>query len=175
MELNKSYFIKAAEIFEMSVSKYLEGVDYNYAIISGKSGSPLCFSDGYPVFYGDWQGAMEDAKEEEGEYVITERELLEKFCHDEYSKFTQTREVQPSVVAKKMVTEQIINMLDNNVLNGWGMESFLGWLEDGDGNVFFNADRFTDEQIAEAIALAKEIAPIVDKLSWKLALENDES
>jgi hypothetical protein len=122
------------------------------------------------VIYGDKQGAVEDAKEE-GDYIITERELLERFCHDEYHKFAQTS----SVVAKKMVTEQIINMLDNNVLNGWGMESFLGWLEDGDGNVFFNADRFTDEEIAEAIALAKKIAPIVDELSWKLALENDES
>ena len=80
-----------------------------------------------------------------------------------------------SKAAKKMVAEQISGMLENNVLQGCGMESFMGWLEDGDA--FYNtvyAEEYTDEQIEEAIALAKEIAPMVDELSWKLTVEPGE-
>ena len=48
----------------------------------------------------------------------------------------------------KVVTEQVIAMLDNNVLNGYGTEGFMGWLEDGD--VFANSDeRLTEEEIEE--------------------------
>ena len=74
--------------------------------------------------------------------------------------------------AKQMVAEQIMGMLENNVLQGCGMESFMGWLEDGDAfyNVI-NCETYTDEQIEEAIALAKEIASTVDELSWKLNVE----
>jgi hypothetical protein len=55
------------------------------------------------------------------------------------------------------------------------MESFMGWLEDGD--LFYNtenAENYTDEQIEEAIALAKEITPLLDELSWQLAPENED-
>lgn len=71
--------------------------------------------------------------------------------------------------AKMMVAEQILGMIENNVLNENGGESFIGWLEDGD--VFFNADRYTDEEIDEAMRLAHEIADLVDELSWKIAPE----
>lgn len=80
-----------------------------------------------------------------------------------------------SRAAKKMVAEQIVGMLENNVLRDCGMESFMGWLEDGD--VYYNAincENYTDEQIAEAIRLSVEIAPMVDELSWKIAPENEE-
>lgn len=77
-----------------------------------------------------------------------------------------------SLKAKIMVAEQIVGMLENNVINECGMESFIGWLEDGD--VFFNADSYTEEEINEAMKLAREIAPIVDELSWKLAPENED-
>lgn len=74
--------------------------------------------------------------------------------------------------AKMMVAEQILGMIENNVLNENGGESFIGWLEDGD--VFFNADRYTDEEIDEAMKLAHEIADLVDELSWKIAPENED-
>lgn len=74
--------------------------------------------------------------------------------------------------AKMMVAEQIVGMIENNVLNENGGESFIGWLEDGD--VFFNADRYTDEEIDEAMKLAHEIADLVDELSWKIAPENED-
>ena len=73
--------------------------------------------------------------------------------------------------AKFMVAEQIIGMIENNILGENGMESFMGWIEDGD--VFFNADCYTDEEIAEATALAKRIQNRVDDLAWILAPEND--
>ena len=72
--------------------------------------------------------------------------------------------------AKMMVAEQIVGMIENNVLNENGGESFIGWLEDGD--VFFNADCYTDEEIDEAMRLAHEITDLVDELSWKIAPEN---
>lgn len=73
--------------------------------------------------------------------------------------------------AKFMVAEQIIGMIENNILGENGMESFMGWIEDGD--VFFNADCYTDEEIAAATALAKRIQNRVDDLAWILAPEND--
>lgn len=73
--------------------------------------------------------------------------------------------------AKMMVAEQIVGMIENNILNECGMESFMGWLEDGD--VFFNADCYTDEEVEEATKFAREIADIVDTLSWKLDTVNN--
>ena len=49
---------------------------------------------------------------------------------------------------------------------------FLSWLENGD--VFFNADCYTDEEIDEAMRLAHEITDLVDELSWKIAPENED-
>ena len=77
--------------------------------------------------------------------------------------------------AKMMVAEQIIGMFDNNILRECGMESFMGWLEDGD--VFYNtnnAEQYTDEQIKEAVWLARDIADLVDNLSWELNTEPDD-
>lgn len=74
--------------------------------------------------------------------------------------------------AKIMVAEQIVGMIENNVLNENGGESFIGWLEDGD--VFYNADCYTDEEIDEAMRLAHEITDLVDELSWKIAPENED-
>lgn len=73
--------------------------------------------------------------------------------------------------AKIMVAEQIINMLDNNVLQNNGYESFKGWLEDGD--VFYNDDRYTDAEVAEAMKLVDNVAALVDDLAWRLSPEND--
>ena len=77
-----------------------------------------------------------------------------------------------SLKAKIMVAEQIVGMIENNAINECGMESFMGWLENGD--VFFNADCYTDAEIEEATKFAREIAPLVDELSWKIAPENEE-
>lgn len=84
MKLNKNYFFLGAEIFDETVSEYLDNIDYNYAVVEGASGEPLCFDDGYPVIYGDKKEAEADATEP-GDYVITERELLEKFCKEEFA------------------------------------------------------------------------------------------
>ena len=76
--------------------------------------------------------------------------------------------------AKKMVAAQIIGMLANNVLNECGMESFMGWIEDGDA--FYNVqncENYTDAEISEAIELAKEISSKIDSISWELAPENE--
>ena len=84
MKLNKTYFFLGAEMFDETVSEYLDNIDYNYAVVEGASGEPLCFDDGYPVIYGDKKEAEADACEP-GDYVITERELLEKFCKEEFA------------------------------------------------------------------------------------------
>ena len=76
--------------------------------------------------------------------------------------------------AKKMVAAQIIGMLTNNVLNECGMESFMGWIEEGDA--FYNVqncENYTDGEISEAIELAKEISSKIDSISWELAPENE--
>lgn len=73
-----------------------------------------------------------------------------------------------------MVAEQIIGMLDNNVFCGCGMESLMGWVEDGDTFYVSYKDKYTEKQIKEAIRLSAEIAPLVDELSWKLNVEPGE-
>lgn len=73
---------------------------------------------------------------------------------------------------KVIVAEQICNMLDNNIVRGFGGESFIGWLEDGD--IFFNADTpYSDEDIEEIMKFVREIADLVDNLSWKLDPQNE--
>lgn len=71
---------------------------------------------------------------------------------------------------KKIVCEQIMNMWENNVLREYGGESIVGWLEDGD--VF--ADDRSDEEIDEIMAFVREIADLVDDLSWKLDPKNED-
>lgn len=72
--------------------------------------------------------------------------------------------------AKKMVAEQIIVMLYNNVISGQGYESLVGWLEDGD--VFFNAEEgYSDSDIDEAMALVREISENMDAVSLALNVE----
>ena len=83
MKLNKTYFIVGAELFDETVGEYLDNIDDNYAVVHGTSGEPLSFDDAHPVIYWDREVAEADATEP-GDYVITERELLERFCKDEF-------------------------------------------------------------------------------------------
>ena len=63
-------------------------------------------------------------------------------------------------VAVRLVAEQIINMLTNNIIEDNGTEGFEGWCEDGD--VFCDHPTYQDE----CIKLMKEVAPIVDNLTY---------
>lgn len=62
---------------------------------------------------------------------------------------------------KIAVAGQIAAMIENDILNGYGVESFIGWCEDGE--VFFN-NGIEEGDLDECIALMKEVAPIVDDL-----------
>lgn len=95
-------------------------------------------------------------------------------CRRMSSKNSKKWESMYSAAAKMMVAEQITGMLENNVLRGCGMESFMGWLEDGDTFYVSYEDKYTEEQIKEAIRLSVEIAPMVDELSWKLNTSAEE-
>lgn len=66
---------------------------------------------------------------------------------------------------KKVVTGQIINMLNNNILDDYGNESFESWCEDGD--VFRSS--YPDESedfYNDCIREMKLVAPIVDRLTY---------
>ena len=66
---------------------------------------------------------------------------------------------------KKAVTEQIINMLTNNILNDYGTESFEGWCENG--AVFeYSYDNESKDFYVQCEKLMKEVAPLVDKLTY---------
>lgn len=67
--------------------------------------------------------------------------------------------------AKQIITAQIINMLENNILNGYGNEGFIGWCENGD--IFLDAyPHESEEFINELCQLMRDVAPIVDKLTY---------
>ena len=60
------------------------------------------------------------------------------------------------------VAEQIVSMIENNVISGYGIEPFEGWCEDGE--VFTNNG--ADEVFAnDCMELVRKVSPIVDKLS----------
>lgn len=63
----------------------------------------------------------------------------------------------------KAITEQVIGMYENNVLQENGSEGFLGWIEDGDA--FANLG-YTEEETEELLAFAKEVAPTIDTLTF---------
>jgi hypothetical protein len=66
---------------------------------------------------------------------------------------------------KKAVTEQIINMFDNNILNEYGTESFTGWLEDGD--VFIN-NGMSEEDTEKAMEYARKVEGALDVINQVL-------
>lgn len=56
----------------------------------------------------------------------------------------------------KKVTEWIIGLLENDILQENNIEGFEGWCEDG--------GVFGDDK--EAVALMREVAPMVDNLTY---------
>ena len=73
--------------------------------------------------------------------------------------------------AKKAVAGQIINMLFNNLIEGNGNETFEGWCEDG--AVFETAyPNATKEFVEECEKLMREVAPLVDKLTYDYLAEH---
>lgn len=65
----------------------------------------------------------------------------------------------------KDVTEQIINMLTNDIIEENGTESFLGWLENGE--VFAN-NGLSDEEVDERMKLANKVNELVTNLAYCL-------
>lgn len=57
---------------------------------------------------------------------------------------------------KEIIAREVANMLINDVCNGCGVEQFVDWCEDGE---IFGGDE-------DCVALMKEVAPTVDKLTY---------
>ena len=71
---------------------------------------------------------------------------------------------------QEIITSQIINMLENNIMNDNGNESFIGWCENGD--IFRDAHpNHSEEFYQELEMLMKNVAPIVDKLTYNYLAE----
>jgi hypothetical protein len=66
---------------------------------------------------------------------------------------------------RNAVTQQIINMLENDILNENGGESFVGWLEDGE---VFRLNGMTEYEVAVAMSLAKSINDEVTTMVYNL-------
>lgn len=66
---------------------------------------------------------------------------------------------------RNAVTQQIINMLENDILNENGGESFVGWLEDGE---VFRLNGMTEYEVAVAMSLAKSINDEVTSMVYNL-------
>lgn len=72
---------------------------------------------------------------------------------------------------KRIITEQIINMWENNILHDNGFEGIVGWLEDGD--LFIQAG-YDEEETNEIMEVVRRIQDRVDDLSWILATEKED-
>lgn len=66
---------------------------------------------------------------------------------------------------RNAVAQQIINMLENDILNENGGESFVGWLEDGE---VFRLNGMTEYEVAVAMSLAKSINDEVTTMVYNL-------
>lgn len=66
---------------------------------------------------------------------------------------------------RNAVTQQIINMLENDILNENGGESFVGWLEDGE---VFRLNGMTEYEVAIAMGLVKSINEEVTSIVYNL-------
>ena len=64
----------------------------------------------------------------------------------------------------KAITEQVINMYSNNVLEDNGAESFEGWCADGE--VFTN-NGYTDEEADAMMKLVRDMSACVDALTFR--------
>ena len=72
---------------------------------------------------------------------------------------------------KRIITEQIINMWENNILHDNGFEGIVGWLEDGD--LFIQAG-YDEEETNEIMEVVRRIQDRIDDLSWILATEKED-
>lgn len=61
----------------------------------------------------------------------------------------------------KVVTNEICNMLSNDILCENGAECFESWCEDGE---VFENEGYSKEDIKEIMSFVEEIAPLVDDL-----------
>ena len=61
----------------------------------------------------------------------------------------------------KVVTNEICNMLSNDILCENGVECFESWCEDGE---IFENEGYSKEDIKEIMSFVEEIAPLVDDL-----------
>lgn len=65
----------------------------------------------------------------------------------------------------KAVCEQIINMLENDVMHEYGVEGFVGWLEDGE---VYRLNGMSVEEVDEAMILSRAIADNgLDNITWE--------
>lgn len=64
----------------------------------------------------------------------------------------------------KAVVEQFLNMIQNDIVEGNGFESFIGWLEDGE---VFRLNGMNEEDVELAMEYARELADDIDNLHWK--------
>ena len=72
---------------------------------------------------------------------------------------------------KRVVAEQLANMIENNLVNGYGVESFRGWVEDGDT---FAELGLTDGEIERAMKLVAEIETATDTINEVLGEHYDD-
>ena len=62
---------------------------------------------------------------------------------------------------KLAVANQIQNMMYNDITEGYGLESFEAWCDDGE---VFEEEGMSKEEAEECMALVRKIAPKVDDL-----------
>lgn len=71
------------------------------------------------------------------------------------------KEIKREGAIRQIVAGQLVAMMENDILNDYGVESFVGWCEDGD--VFENMG-LNEQGVEDCMALVRKIAPIVDDL-----------
>lgn len=66
---------------------------------------------------------------------------------------------------RNAITQQIINMLENDIINENGGESFVGWLEDGE---VFRLNGMNEYEVSVAMSLVKSINDEVTSIVFNL-------
>lgn len=123
----------------------------------------------YGRLWYDICGMDEDDKEEmftrwESIGFKDELEFIRYYEEGIYPDHYQRPEMTDEQI-KSVVAAAIRDMIDNNIVRGYGVESLRGWVEDGDA---FANMRMTDSEIERAMKLVEQLEESIDTINQVL-------
>lgn len=116
INLKKDYFYQAARDNEVSLREYFKGIEYNYVIV--EDGRVITWENSKcPVIFGDKGDGLNELGQWCGEIrnvsIITEKEMLETYCNDEYKKAIFDLNKQGGIMDSHSHDEELVRKIND--------------------------------------------------------------